>query len=230
VLELNQIYQGDCLELLKEIPDGSIDLVLTDPPYGIDFKSSWQTYQKEITNDGFQDWQDTMATVLPELKRVTSDKGVCCCFMGGGGKLPVSAIFTLKFVEFFHLIQTVIWDKKTIGLGWKYRPSYEAIIVGSKSKSDYHWFTDRADVSNIVRINNVIPDRSKHPTVKPLKLMEHFILLHSQPGMTVLDPFAGSGTTLEAAKLLGRNFIGMELEPKYIEMARRRLAQEVFVV
>lgn len=162
---MNSIVCGDCLEVMKKIPDGSIDLILTDPPYGIDFLSCRTKNHKKIENDKFDDFMRCMPKWLEEFKRIISDNGCCCCCCGGGGKSPVSQIFTLKAVEIgFNLIQTVIWNKKTIGLGWRYRPSYETIIVLSKSKDKYNWYTSRNDISNIVNIGNIIPQKGGHPT------------------------------------------------------------------
>lgn len=213
---------------MKQIPDGSIDMILTDPPYGISFRSAWQTYQEDIKNDGLEDWQSLMGKWLPEAKRVISDTGCCCCCCGGGGgKTPVTAIFTLQAIKHFNLIQTLVW-RKFIGLGWRYRPSYENILILSKNKDNYSFYDESKKVSNVIEgINQDIPSNKwQHPTQKPVELMEHLIKIHSKPNDLILDPFAGSGTTLEAAKKLGRRYIGIELEDKYIEMCDRRLAQE----
>ena len=136
-----ELYCADCLDKMKEIPDKSIDLILTDPPYGIGFKSSRQTYQKHIINDGFDDWKENLPKWLSEMKRVLSDTGCCCCCGGGGGKTPVTAIFTIEAIKHFNLIQTLVW-KKFIGLGWRYRPSYENIIILSKDKNSYNFYDE----------------------------------------------------------------------------------------
>ena len=221
---INQIVQGDCLQIMKQIPDKSIDLILTDPPYGINYKSNRTDHHEFIENDNFDNWSGHLNNWLFEMARVLTDNGCCCCGGGGGGKTPVSALFTLEFIKYFNLIQTIVWDKKTIGLGWRYRPSYETIIIGSKSKDNYSFYADSRDVSNIVRIGNIIPQKGDHPTIKPVALMSFFIILHSKPDDIILDPFCGSGSTCVAAKQLNRRFIGIELSEKYCKIARSRLA------
>lgn len=219
------LYNGDCLEIMKQIPDNSIDLVLTDPPYGIDFLSNRTDNHRKIENDKYEDFSVLYPKWLSEFKRVLTDTGCCCC--GGGGKTPVSQEFTLEAIkQGFYLIQTVIWDKGTIGLGWHYRPSYETIVVLSKSKDKYNWFTDRKDISNIVRIGNIIPQKGDHPTPKPLALMMHFLLLHSKKNDLVLDCFMGSGTTGVACEKLKRKFIGIEIDEKYYKIAQDRIKKE----
>ena len=218
---------GDCLEVMKTIPDKSVDLVLTDPPYGIAFKSSRQTYQDKIINDGLDEWREILPKFLKEFNRVLTDTGCCCCCCGGGGKTPVAAIFTLEAIKHFNLIQTLVW-RKFIGLGWRYRPAYENIIILSKDRDNYNFYDDSKSCANVIEgINQDIPVEGDHPTQKPLALMIRLLNIHSMPGDMVLDAFTGSGTTLRAAKDLGRKYIGIEISEKYCEIAVKRLGQEV---
>lgn len=125
----NKIINADCMAILKHLPDKCIDLILTDPPYGIGFLSHWTNNHREIENDQYEDFSKLYPEWLKSFKRIITDTGVVCC-CAGGGKKTVSQEFTLEAVkQGFHLIQTVIWDKCTIGLGFHYRPSYETIIV-----------------------------------------------------------------------------------------------------
>ena len=225
---IDKVVHGDCLEVMKNIPNESIDLILTDPPYGISFKSARQTYQEKIKNDGLDEWQKILPEFLKYFTKVISPVGCCCCCCGGGGgKTPVTAIFTMEAIKHMNLIQTLVW-RKFVGVGWKYRPAYENIVILSKSKDDYSWYDDSKKMANVIEgINQDIPlNKWQHPTQKPVELMEVLIKNHTKVGDIVLDPFAGSGVTLEAAKKLGRRYIGIEIEPKYIEMCKRRLAQE----
>lgn len=219
---MNKIINGDCLQVMKHIPDNSIDFILTDPPYGIDFLSPITDNHTKIKNDSFDDFKLLLPDMLSEFKRILKDTAVCCCCCGGG-KTPVSQIFTLEAIKYFNLIQTVIWDKKTIGLGWRYRPSYETIIILSKSKDNYNFYDNSNCVSNIVRKTTVIPKKGNHPTPKPVALMEHFIRLHSQVNDIVLDPFMGIGSTCVACKNTNRRYIGIELDDKYFDIACDRL-------
>jgi len=215
----------DCIELMKLIPDKAIDLTLTDPPYGINFCSNWTNRKERLQNDDYNDWLLLLADTLPEIKRVLSDIACCCC-CGGGGKTPVTAIFTIEAIKHFNLIQTLVW-KKFIGLGWRYRPSYENIVVLSKSKDGYSFYDESKKCSNVIEgINQDIPQFDEHPTQKPLELMKRLIEIHSKPDDLIFDPFAGSFTTALAAEQLGRRWICADISEKYCEIGDKRLARE----
>jgi DNA modification methylase len=129
--------------------------------------------------------------------------------------------------EVLQFKQAVIWDKGPMGMGWHYRRSYEVVLVGMKPGAACHWYDETARIENIIRpaaIGKILPSAEDHPTVKPVALGAHFIKLHSAIGGTVLDPFMGSGTTGVACANLGRKFIGIEIEPKYYDIACRRIA------
>lgn len=223
---VGKITCADCMDILKQLPDKCVDLVLTDPPYGIDFLSNRTDHQRRIENDKYEDFSKLYPQWIAEFKRVLTDTGCCCCCCGGG-KTPVSQEFTLEAVkQGFNLIQTVIWDKCTIGLGWHYRPSYETIVILSKSKDKYNWFTQRKDISNIVKIPNIVPQKGDHPTPKPVELMQHFIDLHSKENDIVLDCFSGSGTTAIACHRLNRRFICIEKDKEYWAASCKRLEDE----
>lgn len=218
------LYLGDCLQVMGTLPANSVDLILTDPPYGILYKSPRQNHQKKIINDNFDEWLELLPKMFVQFKRVLTETGCCCCCCCGGGKTPVTAILTIEAIKHFHLIQTLIWEK-TVGLGWRYRPMYENIVVLSKSKNDYNFYDTSKNCGNVIKgINQKIPQKGEHPTVKPVKLMEHLMKIHTVAGMTVLDPFMGSGTTGVAAKQLNRNFIGIELDKTYFDLATRRIS------
>lgn len=226
------VYQGDCLEIMPLIKSQSIDLILTDPPYGINFCSSWTNRKETLQNDKLSDWQEMLPPMFQEFKRVLTDTGCCCCCCcGGGGKTPVTAILTLEAIKHFKLIQTLVW-KKFIGLGWRYRPSYENIVILSKDEKNYNFYDVSKKCSNVIEgINQDIPQyngnkpgqHDDHPTQKPVTLMKHLLNIHSLKGHTVIDPFMGSGTTGMACKELGRNFIGIEINEKYFRTAERRI-------
>jgi site-specific DNA-methyltransferase (adenine-specific) len=228
------LINDDCLNYMKTMPNKSVDMILTDPPYGINFCSSRTNRKERLQNDGFDEWQTMLPEMLGEFKRILTDTGCCCCCCcGGGGKTPVTAIFTIEAIKHFNLIQTLVW-KKFIGLGWRYRPSYENIIVLSKDPKDYNFYDTSKKCSNVIEgINQDIPqyrgneagNHDEHPTQKPIPLMKHLLNIHSIKGHTVIDPFMGSGTTGVACKELGRNFIGIEIEKKYFDIAKRRIDQ-----
>ncbi len=113
----------------------------------------------------------------------------------------------------------IVWDKMSMGLGHHYRLQHELIIYATKGSPKK---TNRKDVPNIIRCKRVRRDR--HPTEKPIELLKTFITMSTDPGDVVLDFFAGSGTTLVAAKELGRRYIGIELNRAYCQLAQDRLA------
>lgn len=220
----NKIINADCMDILKQFPDKCIDLILTDPPYGINFLSNRTNNHKEIENDKYEDFSKLYPQWIKEFKRIITDNGCVICCSAGGGSSPVSQEFTLEAIkQGFYLIQTVIWDKLTIGLGWHYRPSYETVIILSKSKNKYNWYSNRKDISNIVRIKNIIPQKDDHPTPKPVELMAYFLNLHSKKGDLVLDCFSGSGTTAIACYNLKRRFICIEKDEDYYKKSLLRL-------
>lgn len=236
---IGKVHNGDALELIRSIPDSSVDMVFTDPPYGHnnnnngDLISRWEAalgrgdYDSErdnrpICNDGVEA-NELFRQILPELKRVLKPGACCCCCCGGGGPDPQFARWSLWMNEVLDFKQMVVWDKGPMGMGWHYRRSYETVLVGQKSGAACFWFDKSKKIENIIRpsmnIKKIIPSRLNHPTPKPVELPAHFIKLHTLPGMTVLDPFCGGGSTLIAAHRLGRKWIGFELDERFVEMS-----------
>ena len=230
------IYHGDCRDVLPSLPNGSIDFVLTDPPYGHNNNDGDMASNREaifekgeagpirpITNDG-KEANDLYRWMLHEAKRVLSDGCICCCCGGGGGPDPQFARWSMWMDEIFGFKHMVVWDKGPMGMGHHYRRSYEVVLVGQKPGVKCRWFDTTKRAENIVRdIPKIIPQERDHPTVKPTALMAKFIRYHTQEGHVVLDPFMGSGTTLRAAKNLRRKAIGIECDEKYCEDAVKRL-------
>lgn len=217
------LYLGDCLELLPTLPAESVDCVITDPPYGLNYDSSWSNHRK-ILNDN-EEIELFYSKFLPLLRPLLKEHGVICCCCAGGGPDPISSLITLEFVKHFDLVQTVIWSKgKTdgsfVGLGWKYRPSYETIIVGAKDRNKMAFYPKFS--SNVFVCKPHIPSKNEHPTQKPVELMEFFIKNHTKEGDVILDPFMGSGTTGFAALKNRRKFVGIEIDPEYYRMAKKR--------
>ena len=131
--------------------------------------------------------------------------------------------------EVLQFKQMVVWDKGPMGMGWHYRRSYETVLVAQKAGAACAWYDDSHRIENVIRPGmnapKIIPSADQHPTEKPIGLAEFFIRLHTQLDDTVLDCFLGSGTTAVAARNLGRHFIGCDISPEYVAIARKRLAQ-----
>lgn len=240
MLERNTIYHLDALDLCRQLDAGSVDMILTDPPYGHnnnnngDLIHRWEaalgrgTVQaaRPIANDG-QEANDLFRAMLLEYKRLLKPGAVFCCCCGGGGPDPQFARWSLWIDEVLQFKQMVIWDKGPMGMGWHYRRSYETVLVAQKQGAACKWYDRTKSVENIIRpnggANKIIPSVDQHPTPKPVGLMEFFIRLHTQAGDLVLDPFIGSGTTAVAAKKLGRDYIGGDSSAEYVGIARKRI-------
>ena len=236
------IYHGNACEVLQDWPENSVDMIFTDPPYGHnnnngDLISRREAalgrgdYQPErdnrpIANDGPE--ADGLVRWLFNQTTMLLVPGGCCCCGGGGGPDPQFARWSLWMDGPLQFKQMVVWDKGPIGMGWHYRRSYETVLVGQKRGAACKWYDDSKQVENIIRhIGKQIPQAWEHPTPKPVELAMFFIRLHTQAGELVLDPFCGAGSTLRAAKDLGRKAIGIEIEERYCEIAAKRMSQEV---
>ena len=200
--ELDSVVQGDCLELMKALPDKSIDLVLTDPPYGVGLE--YASYQ-----DTEENWFKLMAAFIPEAKRV--------------GKMVIMPSCRIKALPWIY--QTfppdwlICWYKGSTGhaayIGFN---DWEPLLVYGKNNSHMH------DYMNV----KPTPFDNGHPCPKPIDWAMWLIKRATNgSGSIVLDPFMGSGTTCLAAKQLGMRWLGFELEQSYIEIAKKQLSQEV---
>jgi site-specific DNA-methyltransferase (adenine-specific) len=223
-----------------------VDFIFTDPPYGHnnndgDLIANWEAAlgrpraaSRSEARPIAQDSAAEVAELIPWLFRQFADLlasgGCCCCCCGGGGPDPQFARWSLWLDEAMEFKHMVVWDKGPMGMGWHYRRSYETVLVGMKPGGPCRWYDESNRIENVIRhIPKIIPAADQHPTEKPAALAAHFIALHSKPGDLVLDPFAGSGSTLRAAKDLGRRAIGIELEERYCEGIAKRMAQEVLL-
>ena len=224
-MELNKIYQGDCFEVLKTFPDKSVDLIITDPPYGLNFRSAWPSEANKkdfIKNDKAEDLVPLIQKVIPELIRIMEDDSEIYWFCGGGGGgSPILAWAWLEFKKFepeLRVKNLLVWDKMSVGLGWDWRFQYETIFQLVKGKGIKN--TDKG-AANVLRAKKTIPQAGEHPTPKTIEIINE--ILKRKPSKVVLDPFIGGGTTAIACKILGRDYIGIEIEPKYVKMTNDRI-------
>lgn len=212
-----KIIHGDCLEVMRGFADKSFDLVLTDPPYGMSYQSSWRTDKHEkIVQDDTIDW---FLPFVKELYRVMKDDthGYIFC-----NEYAISYFRDwLEDVGFTNK-RTLVWEKNnhTSGdLEGDYANKTEFVLYFQKGRR----------LLKGARDTNVIKEKREnsdlHPTQKPANLMCYFIEKSSERGENVLDPFMGSGTTLVAAKYLDRNATGIEISEKYCKIAEDRLRQ-----
>jgi len=214
MIELNRVYNEDCLNGIKRIDDKSIDLVLTDIPYGMDFQSSRRKekhlkIQNDIDVNWFPDW-------IKEIDRVSKDDAHLYIFCSHH-KID---FFKSEIEKFRKVKNILIWEKNNHGSGdlfGDYAPKYEMVLFCSNGDKKLNGGRD----SNIIKANRT--QNNLHPTEKPGNLMEYFIEKSSEKNDLVLDTFAGSGSTLVACKNTKRNFIGFEIEETYINTINKRL-------
>jgi len=228
---------GDSLEVLPTLPDASVEMVWTDPPYGNsnadgDFlsrrhqimKDGRETIQQAIANDDADSMRRVVDAALTECARILVPDSCCCCCCCGGGPAPTFAWLAERMnrggLSFFH---SVIWDKRNPGVGWRYRRQHEMVMVAHRRGGKLRWPDGSQTQPNIISMPK--PRGGEHPNEKPVALVERFVTLHTAEGDTVLDPFMGSGTTGVACVRTGRRFIGIEKEPKYFEIATRRITE-----
>ena len=232
-----QLYNGDCLELMKNIPDGSVDLVLTDPPYGttackwdsvIPFEPMWE-----------------------QLNRIIKPNGAICLF----GSEPFSSALRMSNIKNFKY--DWIWNKKkggnpllskiqpikiteNISVFGKNKVNYCPIMTkrdkpksrgkntGKKSETTNNvWLENKTYThlypKNIIESSNASQKGKLHPTQKPVDLLEYLIKTYTNESETVLDFTMGSGSTGVACINTNRNFIGIELDKGYFDIAEKRI-------
>lgn len=237
------IYHGDCQDILPKIISESVDMVLTDPPYGHNNNDGDLIHKREealgltkhnhvipgdarpIANDSVEDSARIVKYIFKESARLLKPGCCCCCCCcGGGGPDPQFARWSLWLDAEIPFKHAVVWDKGGLGMGWHYRRNYELILIAQKPGAACNWHGDKS-VANVMRYSGIKPSASDHPTPKPVSLMSRFISLHTAPGETVLDPLMGGGSTLVAAKMLGRKAIGIDLDERWCELAASRLTK-----
>ncbi len=244
-MRVNYIDNVDCLEGIKAIPDGSVDLILTDPPYGTT-ACKWDTV---VPFD----------KLWPEYKRVLKKGAACVVF----GTEPFSTLLRMSNLANFK--HDWVWEKEQGAnfMNVKFQPYkvHENVSVFFCDRDHYHpqmtlgkpYISGKGtsgDITgnviktqtknngtryprSILRYNTDKAKGSLHPTQKPIALIEYLVQTYSNPGDLVLDPFMGSGTTGIACINTGRRFIGMELDEQYFAIAQNRIrdaAERVKVV
>lgn len=215
------IYHGDCREVLPALERRTVDLVLTDPPFfmpavhyqsRVDWQRSWGD-----TSVLASFWATVLDAALPALKRSGHFLAFC-----NGNSYPV---FYPEMYRRFDFLKSLVWDKGHVGLGRVWRNQHELVIAARWNAA---WFAEdgvlRADVLSFKATASADRD---HPVEKPVALLAALIAPTVPKGGLVLDPFMGSGTTLQAAKEAGVRAVGIETEERYCEVAAQRCAQEV---
>ena len=250
---IDAIIQGDCLEELAKLPDGSVDLVFADPPYNLQLggellrpdnskvdavDDDWDRF------DSFEAYDAFTRAWLKECRRVLKDDGALWVI---GSYHNIFRVGTALQDLGFWLLNDIVWRKSNPMpnfKGTRFTNAHETLIWAAKSRGArrYTFNYDAMKMANDelqMRSDWTLPlctgeERLKdangakaHPTQKPEALLHRVILASSRPGDVILDPFFGTGTTGAAAKRLGRRFIGIEREAEYLALARERIARIV---
>ena len=243
---INKVVEGDCIGVMKKIPEGSVDVTFADPPFNLKKKytSYYDRHEAEVYLSWCKEW-------LSEMVRITKPTG--SIFVHNIPKWLIYFGSYLNEVAIFR--HWIAWDAMGPPLGKTLLPNHYGILYYVKSeefkfydirmlhkrcrkchyilqdyggkKGQMHQFGPLAsDVwSDIHRIRHKTR-RDEHPCQLPVHLLERLLLMSSDEGDIVLDPFIGTGTTAIAAKKLGRKFVGIDIDPKYVEIANKKLEVE----
>jgi len=211
-IQTNRIIHGDCLEIMKTFPNNCIDLIITDPPYGDNVAYGWNN--KIIKNN-----KNPLinCSALVECYRVLK-KNTSLYLFTNWKHYPFLTEFIIRYTK-FKVRHLVIWKKHNFGLGWAFRHQYEMVLVLEKGKPKYN-LTNFSDVQTCSHINH---DKNNHPHQKPVDLIMKMIEHSSKKGDLVLDPFCGSGAVCVACSKVRREWIGIEVDGKYVGVARGRV-------
>ena len=244
---LNTVTQGDCLKLLHQIESESIDVTFADPPFNLQKK--YNSYHDQLD---FQEYLGWCQQWIRELVRVTKPTG--SIFLHNIPKwLTYYATFLNELADFKHWIA---WDAPTAPMGKSLQPSHYGILYYVKDARQRKYYEIRYPHKRCRKCRYLLKDyggkkaglhpfgplvsdvwtdihrikhnkyRDKHPCQLPLHLLERIVLMATDAGDIVLDPFMGTGTTALAAKRLGRQYIGFDLDENYVQLTKDHLAQE----
>lgn len=246
------ILQGDCVEVMRGMESSSFELIFADPPYHLSNGGFSVQSGKQVSVDKGR-WDKSAGTAADFTFHQTWIRE-CLRLLTPNGSLLISGTYhsiyscgTILQQEGARIINELVWFKPngapTLG-GRNFTASHETLIWASQSKESKHTFNyqesknfdhqgdllknpgkQMRSVWSIPAVSKSEKKHGSHPTQKPIRLLERIVSLCSNPGDHVLDPFSGSGTTGVAALHLGRNFVGIEQDPTYIDLSAKRMAE-----
>lgn len=244
----NQIIKGDCLEIMKTIPDNFFDMTFADPPFNL--KKKYNHYEDSKEKQDYLNW---CRLWINEMVRITKPTGAI--FVHNIPRWLTYYVEYLNSAAFFR--HWISWDSGGAPMGKTLLPNHYGILYYSKAKShkEFKFFDIRAPHKRCRVCKSYLKDyggkkdqmhpfgmlvsdvwtdihrirhkkrRDEHPCQLPVPLLERLILMTTDEGDFVFDPFVGTGTTAVAAKRLGRKYFGVDLDNEYVEISRRNLAQ-----
>jgi DNA modification methylase len=212
---------GDCLEVMKSIPDNSVDLCLTDPPYNIARDNNFSTMGRAGIDFGEWDKGFDLFSYIDQVSRIIKKNGSFVVFNDWKNLGAIADYAEKQGFDTKDMIRLEKSNPMPRNRDRRYITDYECAIWFVKKGAK--WTFNRQD-SKYQRPKFVASIESGlHPTQKNLSLMENLVKIHSNQGDTVIDPFMGSGTTGLACKNLDRSFIGIEQDVNYFEIAKNRI-------
>lgn len=214
---INQYYNGDCLEILPQVPDNIFDLIIIDPPFLIANYSALRIHTRRSFGDlGLI--EHFFKNLFGEFERVLKDSAYFYVFCNGDS-YPLFWYYTFPFTK---RVRTIIWDRGTSINGYSWRHQHILILFGEMPNSVKVPTGD----GDIIPCRGVPVKKRSHPAQKPIELLKKLILKSSKEGDLVGDFFVGSGSTLLAAKQLNRNYFGIEYDKNYYNIGKRELGHD----
>ena len=236
-MEYNRLICGDAIEEMSRVPDNCVDLIVADPPYNLG-----KDYGNNQDTRAWHEYEAFTRNWLKQADRILKKTGTLYIFMG---VRFIARLFLILEEELdFQFNSWITWHY-TQGMGRKtgFSPRHEDILYFTKSQ-DFTFNLDSVrvpqkyyrsvnnmtganpgDVWQFSHVHYCSDEREQHPTQKPEALLERIVLASSNHGDVVLDPFVGSGTTCKVADVLGRKWIGIDINPDYIVMSQRRIEE-----
>ena len=216
-LPLNEILEGDSVELMKTFPSKSVDLVLTDPPFFLPAQHYQSRIQYQRNFADLSPLRIFWTVVTKEVQRVLKPSGHFITFCN----CDSYPVFYEPMYNSFAKLVSLVWNKKRIGLGNIWRHQHELIIA---ARNEEFKFNDTGHMfSDVISQEATLSEDREHPVEKPWQMLIKLIEPVTLKGDIVLDPFYGSGTTCFAAQVIGRNFIGVDLNANYVDIARKKV-------
>ena len=209
-----KLLNGDCLDLLKDIPSKSVDVLYTDPPYIPPQHTSTLTKYKKTLSE-MVILESFFKRYLEEIDRVLKDDGIVLIFCNSDSY----SMFYIHLYQYVKKMRCFIWDKISCSLGYTFRHQHEMILCGERMNMK----CIKTGTGDIFKYKVVKAKDKDHPAQKPVDLHKHILQNIVDKDKVVLDTFMGTGSIGLACKDLGCDYIGMELENEYFNIAKEKL-------
>lgn len=204
---------GDCMDLIKELPANSVDILYSDAPYiPPEHKKTLTNYPRTLSE--FAILESFYKTFVKEIDRVLKPDGRIYLYCNSDSY----AMFYIHLFKYVKKLRCFVWDKIMCSLGYTFRHQHELILYGEREEAK----PIKCGTGDIFKYRAVKANTKSHPAEKPIDLHKHILQPYTN-GEVVLDPFMGTGSIGVACKELGLNYIGYEIEPCYYEIACNRI-------